>query len=1224
MAENLEKNVCPSRSLFVGLGGIGADITGRLTRKCSNTDTTNIRFVVMDTNVNDLRKLIAETNIDIKTIQTSSTQTVGSYLNYDIEASRDWFPKNSILYNKTVSEGAGQVRAISRLALNATIRQGKIKPLYTAIDELFAKDGREFKQALRVYIIASATGGTGSGIALAVALLIRRYMSQVYPESNCMIRGLMVLPGVLDTVISSEKERTSIRRNGYATIKEVNAFMMLGSKFFDVDRNLARYRDLCVEVPVQDGEKVALNELPFDFCFLLDRLDLNQGNMKTLDQYKDYAAQSLFEQNIGPMQGDSFSVEDNIVKEAANKEMRGRNRFGGIGAAVIQYPYESIADYIALNWAVEQITGRSADTADTEDNPGGWLQYDKEFFRQMREYRKNGSSREAAPDRGDVYLNKLKQSETKLSANLRRRYLGGNDLSEVNDKLKKLISDYFIALDTVLKERLNSIPDYVAKYNEVKGLRSGSLFSGNEDAKGSAADWFRRADQYEELARKVSSSIGQSAGNAIFWDEEMRLTASSPNYSIEHILKAEEGAMHPNAMRAVLYTLRTEFQKKIAMYTENTRKATAAINKYSATSQDAQFVPPLSAKKGEDGVYTRQNVLDDEARYPGAARKEKKKINAVYDDIDQWGKSYVTAIDSMAQNNVFTAAYRLGLDYVNGLIAAFHKFYDKFNDKAKNLYVKIEDIEKELEYSNGDSFMRVCATRQILHEIVARCSQNVDEVLPEDLNSKIYNAMKRNIILEREMENDPGVVDKRVDVFDQEIIQYFKKSVRENCKDIIDRNILEAIQWECELTELIKAKQNYERNPDPNEDKPKTVAVDKQTVSAYITKRIDEGRILASPGISTALFDEPRIVSASSYNEELKLSRTIKVGDYITTGGTASKSVSKYELHFFEALYNVTPDKLARFSAPKKSETGLSEAGIYFDAYQEYMKGVGPDSTKSMVISPHIDKRWDTIAVMPELDIDYMNQSIRRIHLAFFYGLVYELIQRRQITSYDPNKVYYQLDRGDGDFADLVVSNGTPCDEFFEVLNSLYRDRSAVEDILAVAEKYRMKDSEKHTDYDRTFFARQIAKLHVPYSDEPLNAEKTLDSVFAIPLLYNKSVPNSERDDAELMLMIESIIEAFTTEPDTFDREKDKSSHLQQIMFNQLKLLEKRYNEDLSRFLQPTSISNDYDDNEVVRWIKRMLKELAERDNTEEVFEESRDESAPGADAAEIDDSENE
>ncbi|MDR2360743.1 MAG: tubulin-like doman-containing protein [Oscillospiraceae bacterium] len=1186
MTENLEKNKCPSRTLFIGVGGVGSKIIRLVADKCDNTDTTNIKFVVMDTDVNDLRKLRDGAPVDIRAIQTSSTQTVGAYLNYDVDASQQWFPKNSILYNKTVSEGAGQVRAISRLALNATIRQGNIKPLYNAIDELFAKDGRDLKQALRIYIVSTSAGGTGSGIAMGVSQLIRLYMTQNYPESNCMIRGMLILPGVLDTVITSEKERNSIRRNGYATIKEINAFMMLGSRFFEVDKDLSRYRDLFLGFPVPEGQDVSLRELPFDFCFLLDRLDLNQGNMKNLSQYIDYAAQSLFEQNIGPMQGKAFSVEDNIVKEAADKKMLGRNRFGAIGAAVVQYPYETIANYVAKSWAIEQIGGESV----TE----GWLQYDREYLRLMNEYRKHGGARETPPVRGTVYVDKLKQSESKLSAQLRRRYLGGDDIDAVAERIDEEISDYFVRLNRVLRERLMGIPSYKEQYDALRALTSKAHFN-NEMNRGKYTSYFGKIDDYASESRKSAASTGKSAGNAIFWDEEMRVSNNIQEYAVESILKAEDGAIHPNAMRAYLYSLSDAFSKRIEEVEEIIKRAEETMTEFAPSTKSKKFKPPLSVKKGSDvGDRTRQDVLSDESKYRSCGWLQKRKLKPLYNELAKWAAAYIKAIDEYAENAARLKAYELGKAYILKVVSAFEKFYDKFPGKVKKLHVQQEDLEKELEFSNGDSVTRICATKELLREIVERCSQNADELLPEQLNARIYNALKRNVILEREMENDTGIVDKRTDVFDQEILKFFEKSVRDNCKDILDKNILEAIQWECELKALIEEKRKYDIRGDLSEEKPNAVSLDKQYVSKYIASRISEGKLLASPGISIATFTEPRKVSECAFNEELKLSRTIKVDDYINSSAGASKSVSKYELHFFEALYNITPDKLARFAAKKSSETGIRDAGIYFDAYQDYMKGVGPDSTKSMVISPHIDKRWDTIAVMPEIDMEYQKESFKRIHLAMFYGIVYGLIKRRQITVYNPEKKYFQLESKDGEFKDLIVSNGSPCDEFYEVLDSLYRDRSAVEAILEIADEYRHKDEEKHTKFDDTEFVKHVKSLKLDYFDDQDVDDTAVDSVFAIPLLYYKSIPNSKRDDSELILMIESVIDAFKNEIRVFDCSADRLSHLTKLMGDQFELLRNGYHSNLDKFLQDAAISRSYDDNDVVKWIIRKLKELTE------------------------------
>lgn len=397
MAKELIKdNVVEAPTLFVGVGGTGSGIVQAVAEMCKPGELENINFVCMDTNVNDLSG-VAKSGAHIYTVQTSNTQTVGGYLDYDQDALRNWFPKNAVLYDKTVSEGAGQVRAISRLSLNSTIKTGKIRPLQNAIDDLFRKTGKAMKQAMRCVLVSTASGGTGSGILLPLAMYIRDYVKNKYPNTSLIVRSLVMLPETLDSVIDSSVERDSQRRNAYATIKEINAFMMKGSGFFDIDEDLKRYSNLHLDFTNPGTDELrSLSLLPFDFCFLLDGQNAEDSTLVSLKQYKTQAAQALYEQNIGPMQKKAFSVEDNIIKEMSNPGNYGRNRFGGIGAGVIRYPYEDIADYIAYDWAIDSIG--------SEEDSSKWRRYDNAYERKRKEGIKKGLSETELPKRGEVYI----------------------------------------------------------------------------------------------------------------------------------------------------------------------------------------------------------------------------------------------------------------------------------------------------------------------------------------------------------------------------------------------------------------------------------------------------------------------------------------------------------------------------------------------------------------------------------------------------------------------------------------------------------------------------------------------------------------------------------------------------------------------------------------------------------------------------------------------------
>jgi cell division GTPase FtsZ len=214
-------------TLIVGLGGKGSDIVNRVSKLASAEQKKRISFVIFDTDVNELNQIRFK-NDKIKAIQTSTKMTVGEYLNIDTNARDNWFPVNKILSRKTLTEGAGQVRAISRLALETSIRAGSMEPLHKAIDELFKLDTEKTEQALRVIIVSSLAGGTGSGLILPVSMYIKNYLDTHFQQSATIIRGFFILPEVFFEVIHGLAERNNLNCNAYATLRELDALLMNG------------------------------------------------------------------------------------------------------------------------------------------------------------------------------------------------------------------------------------------------------------------------------------------------------------------------------------------------------------------------------------------------------------------------------------------------------------------------------------------------------------------------------------------------------------------------------------------------------------------------------------------------------------------------------------------------------------------------------------------------------------------------------------------------------------------------------------------------------------------------------------------------------------------------------------------------------------------------------------------------------------------------------------
>ncbi|MGN0963100.1 MAG: tubulin-like doman-containing protein, partial [Clostridia bacterium] len=615
-------------TLFVGLGGIGSDIVKRVAERCRGSETDNIRFVILDTNTNDLREANKSKAV-ITGIQTSSTQSVLDYLQSDDEARKNWFPNNAILYPKTVSEGAGQVRAISRLALSSIIKQGKIDTLYREIDKLFLKDGDELKQALRVVLVSSVAGGTGSGIVMPMGMLIRDYLQKHYREKSAIIRSYLLLPGVTDTFTKSQSEKESLRRNGYATIKEINAFMMKASGFCAVKKELSRFDDLHMTFPTALGDELRLNSLPFDFCFLLDRVDSRADNMETLDDYKEFAAQSLYEQNIGPMQKDAFSMEDNIIKDFADKDNLGRNRFGGIGASVLRYPYEDVADYISYSRALDRIGGGST--------AGDWSKYDRRFKLEMANYKKQRSGAEAEPKLADIYIDSVNTDGQVLGHDI-RRCLGGDENS-VFGEISALVEEYIAAVNNEILTAFSSQNDVAEVEANVIKLRREIDYKENEEECKAATENLSNIRTYERLVKSKAYKVASSKAKAFFHDAPSLAASDIKPYYLETLLRTNDGGLHPNAIRYILYVLKNFLEEQLAGANSEYSDVLKTLEKYSDSAQEPDlFEVDGAMAKGEEVCI--DDVCNLAASAKGGVVHKIKGVGQIWDALNKHLPAY--------------------------------------------------------------------------------------------------------------------------------------------------------------------------------------------------------------------------------------------------------------------------------------------------------------------------------------------------------------------------------------------------------------------------------------------------------------------------------------------------------------------------------------------------------------------------------------------------------
>lgn len=1207
--EKLKPNEVAAPTLFVGVGGTGCKIVKKVADLCAPEEKENINFLCLDTNVNDLSD-VANGKSKIYWVQTSNTQTVGSYLDYDEEARKKWFPKNAVMYDKTVSEGAGQVRAISRLALNSTIKTGKIRPLYDSIDDLFRKTGKDMKQAMRVVIASTASGGTGSGIILPLSMFIRDYVKEKYPNTSLIVRSLVLLPETLDSVIDSQTERDSQARNAYATIKELNAFMMKGSGFIDLDDDLKQFSDLHVNVSIAGSDKQkALALLPMDFCFLMDGQDAEDSTMISIGQYIEQAAQALYEQNIGPMQKKAFSVEDNIIKEMTKPGNYGRNRFGGIGAGVIRYPYEKIADYVSYDLAMDSIGG--------EGDATKWTKYDNAIQSYKAEQKKRGVPMSTWEPDGKVYCDTLHNAKDPFSRDLNNTF----ELDGIDSRIKRFKKSFEDQVYRVVinDKRFNSL------HNAAKQWESNPSFGESDNKIADAIDSLSAYRGVVEARSKDGSPVVEGIVSrwveALFTNEQKTVVIND-TYSIESLLKNAQGEVfHPCAARYVLYRLMEEFEKDV--------RSTSHLR--------AEDTIEMFKNKEYEFKFTKEKVIGIESladleKEPSLFDKLKgyKKLN---EEANQDIPGYFMALEDYCKKTAVHAAYAKAYTYVKAFAEQFEGFFNTFVYKVKDLSRKKIDLVDELHYKKGDSFVNICATEELLQELSKYSLQRAQKettMLNSDINGGIFDAIKNNAIFKMEIDKVGGGYieeDRRVNIFDDILMGYFKTSVREKCEDI-DRDIIGAIELEQRLKERIRLR--AESDGDNQVFEQVTVA----DAQRHIAEVVAMGARIAAPSVQRATNEEPREIKVCAYNKILLDNRKFRVKDLIPNG-EAVDTVSKYEIHFYNALYNLTPNKLKKFAAPFETETGKKNSGTYHKAYSEYSRFIGPDSTKNAAISTHIDKSWDSIKSMPELDFNYQQQVIKKVHKAFIYGLIHGAIQQRSLSAVANGKKVFLYRDSDNRDVELMVPNGTLCDEFYEILDALYVNSKVVEDIGLIKSRKRAMSEAKNCNYENTEFFRDMAKFNLlrvlddmedaGQHDSCDGTQKSLEalkielrenkeerynrpnsswdvseleddgkryvenatSLFAIPLMYYCTLPNSGRYISEITAMVEAVIDVFREEYSKWEKEEDVKFVLCTRLTDELNLLKRNYQYYVDYLRAPAA-----SDNVVIDIIQRKIRDV--------------------------------
>lgn len=169
-----------------------------------------------------------------------------------------------------LSEGAGQIRQFGRLAIFHDLSQpaeSRIWPyVYSAVQSVRSSVTDE--SSLEVIIVGSFAGGTGAGMFIDMALLLRAIATDAV-AGNHIVRGFFVLPRAFP--VMAGRRQTEMFARTFAAWRELNRFMIVDPAL-GLRRMIYNERNRDFQIPVE--------KRVYDVCYLIDAVS-GRGSLAT-------------------------------------------------------------------------------------------------------------------------------------------------------------------------------------------------------------------------------------------------------------------------------------------------------------------------------------------------------------------------------------------------------------------------------------------------------------------------------------------------------------------------------------------------------------------------------------------------------------------------------------------------------------------------------------------------------------------------------------------------------------------------------------------------------------------------------------------------------------------------------------------------------------------------------------------------------------------------------
>ena len=349
-----EKSMVPT--VIVGIGGTGAEVLARIRRLIEETYGSLSNFPIIGFLLIDTDKDYKIDNPEaggnpLKDNEKHWARVSGRQVQEMVNNMENypwinqWFPNELEKNIAGLEAGAGQIRACGRFALFCNYKEIEKKFIDTCNrikgHENFMLDRHKIKvitNNINVFVTASLSGGTGSGMLIDMGYCIRNWLRG---ESSALVTAIVPMPQAFAGVSVGDR----ILANGYAAMMELSYY----------SDNRTRYSHQFTNSLMDEVRSI---DAPFDFTYLVGTK--NGENDFKLDQIREMIAQNIFLDLTSDFAPHKRSIRDNIKSAWAEKDPGGRGyskQFMSFGLSTIEIPIAHIRSSLSyrlgedlVNW----------------------------------------------------------------------------------------------------------------------------------------------------------------------------------------------------------------------------------------------------------------------------------------------------------------------------------------------------------------------------------------------------------------------------------------------------------------------------------------------------------------------------------------------------------------------------------------------------------------------------------------------------------------------------------------------------------------------------------------------------------------------------------------------------------------------------------------------------------------------------------------------------------